>query len=440
MLRRTRSILLTAGLVAPVLVLAGHSAAGAVDQDLVISATNGAPGTTITASSASCTSDYDDDFERYLQVQLIAGTAPDEVLVGIATGIGDRPATIVIPDWVDPDAPAVIEASCRSFSWSGDDVEERIDPYDPVAFDIEPGVGPSVQTRSISRTEVMARQGLSVSANGCTVGGYGGVVAFPGSDLSGRTFDQPVAEGDALVEGGSFEADMILSNASTDWYSSILEDGASFADGLIEIPNDLAPGPYALVTYCGDGETTLLYEPALIQITGVAPTGDLDLTSPADSRAVTLAGGSCTATVNAEFTTFDLRDWFDDVVYVEPDQRARFDRSDAGAVPAFAAPTARRSALDRVLDENDVTSRDVTPDADGTWTIDDSVSFDHGLVEAAAVCGDPLGDGFVYDPQLVEVRAAVEAPTTTTPITPTPTVPGSPPAATAVPGVPNYAG
>ncbi|MEO6989808.1 MAG: hypothetical protein ABI239_14310, partial [Aquihabitans sp.] len=221
MLRRTRSVLFAAGLLAPALVLGGHSAAAAaVDQDLVLSVTNGPPGTEVTASSASCVSDFDGDVDRYLRVLLISGTAPNELLagIGISFGFDDSPATLTVPDWVDDSAPAVIEAECVTYSWY-DDVETT-EPYDPVSFDIEPGTGPVTQTRTISRTELLAGQALSVSATGCTDGEYGGVAVFQGRDLSGRTFDQSVTEGGAEIVGGTFEAEAVLSNAGTTWSAS----------------------------------------------------------------------------------------------------------------------------------------------------------------------------------------------------------------------------
>ncbi|MEO6988171.1 MAG: hypothetical protein ABI239_05925 [Aquihabitans sp.] len=96
-----------------------------------------------------------------------------------------------------------------------------------------------------------------------------------------------------------------------------------------------------------------------------------------------------------------------------------------------------------MLDDDGFTFLDATPDADGFWATDDSISFDHGVVYGFATCGDPLADGFVYDPQLVEVKAAIEPPptTTTTTTTPnTPTSPVAPPPAVAVAAVPKYAG
>ena len=75
--------------------------------------------------------------------------------------------------------------------------------------------------------------------------------------------------------------------------------------------------------------------------------------------------------------------------------------------------------------------------ADGSWAVGDTVGFDQGLAAGLAYCGDPLGDGYFYDPQGVEVD--VVADTTTTPVTVPPTTPPAPPA-NAVAGTPTYAG
>lgn len=451
MLRRTGSILFATGLMAPALVLAGHSAAGAVDQDLVLSATSGAPGTVVSASSASCGSDPDGEIERYLRIQLISGTAPNERLAGIGTGLFGDPAVITVPDWVDDAEPAIIEAECLSYSWYDDDV--TAEAYDPVPFDIDPGVGPATQTRTVSRTRLRAGQALSVSAVGCTGGEYGGVAVFPGDDLSGRTFDQPVTEGNAEIQDGAFEAEAYFNNAGTSWSASSTDDGPSIIEELTEIPNGMAPGPYALVPFCGgDGGISLVYEPISVDVTGTAPTDDLDLTSPKGSRAVSFAGRSCTATVSAGLFPIEL-----DSTYGGSSGGGSGGRTRLGDAPGarlrspftrsaqpWRDPASRRSAsmsMARLLDDDDLSFRDVTPDADGVWTTDDAVSFDHGLVYGFAMCGDALGDGFVYDPQIVEVQAAIEPPaTTTTTVTTTTTLPVTPPPAIAVPGIPNYAG
>ena len=458
MLRRTRSVLLTAGLLAPALVLGGQSAAGAVDQDLVLSVTSGPAGTEVTASSASCLADPDGDVERYLEVLLISGTSPNDLLVGIGNGYDGDPATFTVPDWVDDTAPAIVEAKCVTYSWYDD--AEVAEPYDSVSFDIEPSGGPVTQTRTLSRTELLAGQSLLVSAAGCTGGAYGGVAVFPGDDLSGRTFENVVARGDTKVEGGAFEAEVLFSNGGLMWGAGGMSGGPVVVDELIEIPTDIPAGPYALVAFCGGGEdASLIYEPTVIEITGSAPVGDLDLTSPVDSREFSLAGGSCTDTITAGLSATDLDtlfEDFDDESDSERDEQSRF-RNEPGIGRPSSIPgaTARRSpdtanrrsrsiSAARLLDDDSFSLQDVTPDSDGFWAIDDAVSFDHGIVDGFATCGDPLADGFVYDPQIVEIEVAVEPPptttTTTTTTTPPSTPPVAPPPAVAVAAVPTYAG
>src|SRR4051812_4157144 len=116
---RTSIFLATVVLLAPVLAIAGSTPAGAstVDtSDLTVSATSGAPGDRIEVSSASCVSD--DDNDRFLSVSLIVGTAPDEVLAGAGGASDGDAASVVVPDWVDPAQPAVIEAKCDQFDFN----------------------------------------------------------------------------------------------------------------------------------------------------------------------------------------------------------------------------------------------------------------------------------------------------------------------------------
>ena len=138
MVRRTRSLLLVAGLLAPVVVLSGPTPAQAVDQDLVVSAASGAPGDAIEVSSASCVGD--DDVPRLLEVRLISGTAPDEVLVAIGSRFdGTAASRLTIPDWVDAAAPAVIEATCIELDFDLDGGGGATEfAFDPVAFDVNP--------------------------------------------------------------------------------------------------------------------------------------------------------------------------------------------------------------------------------------------------------------------------------------------------------------
>ena len=102
MRRRTRLLLLLAaavGLLAPAAIDAGP--AGAVDQDLVLTANAGVPGVQVTASSASCGVSTSGDQLTYLSIALISGTGADAALAGVAIGTDEQDATFVIPDWAD---------------------------------------------------------------------------------------------------------------------------------------------------------------------------------------------------------------------------------------------------------------------------------------------------------------------------------------------------
>lgn len=452
MARRTRSLLLAAGLLAPVVVLAAPQSAQAIDQDLVVSATNGPPGTQVAVSSASCTSDQAEDVERFLIVRLISGVAPDEVLAASAGAEDGDAAVLVVPDWVDPDQPAAIEASCFEYDYGTDTESEA--PYDVVAFDVEPGVGAPTQVWSPSRTSLLAGQGFGVTGSGCTVAGaeYVGVDIVAGDDLSGRSWDEVVGYGWADLEGADFEGEAYLSNGEVGWYASQVDDGPVVVEDLVELPTDIPPGTYTVIVYCGAEDEYLLYEPKLIEVTGDAPFADLDLTSPEGTRQVDLVGGSCTAgdvfgylsamDLESSFSGFDAADTEARAASVgagveRPDWEARARGRRSGA-SARIVDRATRTVSQRALGDADIVEFEVLAVADGSWAVTDEVTMDRAIVDGQAACGDPLADGFLYDPQIVEVEAAVAPPTTTTTTTAPP--PAAPAPANAVPGRPSYAG
>jgi len=443
--RSTRLALLAAvaGLVVPV---AGQTSVSAIDQDLVVPTTSGAPGTEVVVSSASCVPDDDGTTFQYLWVRLVSGTAPAQVLAGSATSFGDEEAAaMIVPDWVDPDAPATIEATCVSvgFDFDADAPEPVLDlqPYDPVAFDILPSADAPVQQRTYSRTSMLAGQGFSVAGSGCFVEDpeYAYVDVVPGSDLSFSTLSPVGISGDGDMDGDAFEAFATFVNGgitiSSDQYGIVEID---------EVGTDLPAGTYSSVSYCASEDgATLVYEPQLLEITGNAPFDAIDLTVPADSRAATLAGQSCTAgDVEGYFWGEDTATDFEELARTAPDGpvspagiaggRGAVDPTFLSAAGAAEGPGGR----DRVIDEAG-TDLVITPAADGTWSVTDEVDFDRGFVGSFTACGDPLADGFVYDAQAAAVDVAVVEPTT--PPTVPPTTPAPAPA-DAVAGSPTYAG
>lgn len=415
--RRTRAVLVAATMIAAGTVVLAPSAQ-AIDQDLVVSTTTGPPGTEIEVSSASC-SGSDPDGYQSLIVRLVVGAAPDERFAGFASSSeAGTPAVLVVPDWIDPDAPAAIEATCSTETEVDGSFEVIEEEYDPVAFDPTPGAGAPQQLRTFSRTTLLAGQGFRVDLSGCTLVGadFAGVAVFATSDLSGRDLDSFVAQGGGDLEGTSATVDVLLSE---------------FEDP--DAP-DLDPGSYAAFTYCTDGQNSLLfYEPQLVTVTGSAPVDDIDVTVDEAAGTLTVAGGSCTAgDVQLDIQAFD-----DKAEVIERNRsRARTVRW-----------RSRRSGIDRstrTITDGPATVT-VTPDADGTWSYTDDLAFDQGFVEVMATCGDPFADGFAYDVQGVEVQAAQA--TTTVPVTVPPTVdggapvlPGDPVPAIPIAGSPSFTG
>ena len=460
MRRRTRLLLLaaTVGLVAPVAVSA--TSASAVDQDLQVSVTSGAPGTEITLSSASCDPQTSDEEElRLLTARLISGTAPDEVMAGAATGFDGHDPVLVIPDWIDPTDPAVIEASCIEVIWdpATDDVVQTITEFDPVAFDVEAGAGAPVQTRTFSRTSLLVGQAFSVAGTGCFLddASYGGVDVVAGDDPSGRTMGEFITSGGGELDGQDFEAFAALTTGG------ISISGTQNSDGeqTIEVEEESFPlpeGPATAISYCGDDDgTLLLYEPQLLDISGTAPVDDIDLVVAPNTADATLAGGSCTqGTVDAQLDAIEADDFFGEELPLDgseagsaairgeaPASLVAGVRAEHGAAAVDSSTASRRHGraargAAKALADDGWVFETLTPDADGAWSLSDSAGFELGWVEAWTTCGDPLTDGFIYNLQAAAVNVSEPVPTSTT--TTTTAVPPAP--ANAIPGTPSYAG
>jgi hypothetical protein len=434
-MNKRNAILLTLGLLAPLALV--DAPAGAIDQDLVASTTAGPPGTEVTLSSASCTAGGDD--EAFLDVRLYSGTEPDLKLAGIASGM-DGEATITVPDWVDPDQPATFEAQCYVYdSQTGSD--ESLE-YDPIAFDVQPGAGTPVQVPTFSRTQLLSGQGTLVSGAGCGSAERAMVIAVPGTDLSGRT-DVEEDGGYAFepVSGGSFSAELAMTNS----YIGIGVSGSSDGEERVDIeesPNTLAPGEYSVFTYCIDGESALVLEPSIIELTGSADTANVDM-HLLPGPAVDLSyGGTCAedqvdGTLDGESLSSIIGDGRD-AVRSAPGPRGipGAPHADGGQARFHVGDRAEGSG--RIIREYETTEFSAIPDPSGQWSIEESPEFDAGYVMGWATCGDPLGDGFYYDGQGVDFDLA-DDPTTTVPPTVPPTVPAPVPA-NAVSGTPTYAG
>lgn len=454
--RRTRLLLVAAaaGLLVPAAIDAGP--ASAVDQDLALTATVGVPGDQVTASSASCDVTTDGDQLRYLSVALVTGTGPDAALAGIAIGTEDQDATFVVPDWADPADDAVVQARCITVDFSGEEPVSSEFAYDPVPFDIQPGVGLPVQARTYSRTSLLAGQAFQVDGSGCFLDDaeISFVEVAQGSDLSFQSASTFVGAGFGEVAGDAFSVPVALSNGGLAVWISQTGDEPATVDQLEETPTDIAPGTYSSVSYCANDEgLNLVFEPQLIEVTGSAPIGEIDLTVPAQSRTATLAGESCTAgDVSFELDAYDNEDAFGPG---EPifDRGTAVRATDPAALSALRGPAGsdglltaadawagtRGASGTRALADEEYVEGEVTPNASGQWSVSDEVGFDQGYVEGYAWCGDPLADGFIYDPQAAIVD--VDPTSTTVPSTvPVTTPPPAPVPADAVPGTPTYAG
>lgn len=444
MRRRHLVTLLALGLLAPVAV--STPSGGAITQDLVVSATSGAPGTVIEVSSATCATPESPDIEiddaRILTVRLVASGPSGEALAGANTTL-DGSTSLVVPDWVDADQPATIEARCLAFDPDDFDAPPSGEPFDPVAFDVVAGPGAPTQVRTASRTSLLVGQAFEVAAAGCSLDGaaYASLDLFAGDDPTLRTIEDQYAvggTGDAPV-GGAFtvRTDLVDRGFGFSWSST--NGGRPVVQELTEGDTDLAPGTYTGFVSCADDGfeegAFLFYEPLTIEVSGRSGLDDVDLVVAPGTDEAVLAGGSCPAgDVAGIFEGIDLVREAGELPFLRVPEP-----SGSAAFPSGIVERLRTDArAPRSIDDQAVMDFTATTDDAGAWQVDDRASFDLGIVVGVAACGDPLADGFGYELQLAAVDVPPPAPTTTTTAPPTP-APGPPPAAP-IAGSPTFAG
>lgn len=406
-----------------------------------VSSAAAAPGETVTVSVDDCSYGGEDDY-AFLQVLVFSGTGPDAQLIGVGSG-DDGTARFVVPDWVDPNVPASVRATCLNFGDFAHD-DPTLTAYDPVPFTVLPGTGPVTQTLTLSRSSLLVGQAFKASARGCSIANAtsGDVSLFPVDDTM---FEGPAlaVDGFGEMDDAAFDATVTMANSSYDY---------EFDDERTEyreIPSDIAPGEYRVVATCSNEDGDLLVYPSrIVTVTGSAPVDDIDLTGTPGTRRVTVAGGSCLAGsvqvslwTEAEFTPdpWDEEPWGDEMgarsltsIVDEGPAAGRFESVGGEIEPEFGD--------EGILAEDGYTFRTIETDESGAWSYDDSADVDQGAVLAEVTCGDPLEDGFVYDTQVVriDVPAAPTPPTSAParPVSPTP----APKPANAVRARPTYAG
>ncbi|QXC61098.1 hypothetical protein KSP35_22755 [Aquihabitans sp. G128] len=435
MSHRVRSVLLAAGLLAPIAVVA--LPADAAPPALTVSVTAGAPGTAVTVTGTGCSST--DDADRSIEISFISGTAPNERLAGQTGSYDGDTYPFLVPTWIDPAQPAVIEARCVSYDYDSDsDDPVVLFSYDPVPFDVLPGGGPA-QTATLSRTTAKAGQAIRVDVTDCAVdlddedSPFPSGILYAGSDLSGRTLGSQVGYAEpGFDEQGAGDAYLLL----------VGFDGTPIPQGT-----------YTFVPGCTKADGQLGYEPQLVTVDGTTAYDSIALTTTKGSSTVTLSGAGCVDQpvdyVILALDTSELPDFpIIDELASGSGANARILHTTRHGLAAGPAARAARSgstrAAEPVGDLPQVIQHPGTavPAADGSWSASWDTGIHEGAVLAYATCGDPVGDGFSYD--VVEGTIEPAEATTPTTVVPAPTTPATAPAApapaTAVPGRPTYAG
>jgi hypothetical protein len=291
-----------------------------------------------------------------------------------------------------------VRATCTEIAF--DDVEDPGDEFvvtdfDPVPFDVEDPVEPVVQSASFSRTELLVGQAFAVDVAGCFVGNdpTAEVALVPGGDRNPATFESLVAVGGASPDA-PLRAEVLVTDADWNVEVEIDGDGAIAREVVVEQGPTIEPGTYTAFTICADslGGELLWFEPQLVEVTGVAPTGDLDLTVEGGDQ-LRLAGGSCDA--SQVRYSFEAGGFEGGSEPTDPHRDLQARRRLPGVEGAGTSGSLGRRALFDSLTEATIVG------ADGTWAVErlgPDAQADP-LVVAYAVCGDPLASGFAYDPQ-----------------------------------------
>jgi len=439
------------------LVTAPAGAAAGIDHSTTLGIRTSAPPGTQIYVSTHCNSGEDADGTSYLRVltaQLVVGAPGHEQLAAVQSQGADGEAELTIPDWVDDAQPAEVRSQCFTTVSTGEEITEELDP---ATFDITPGTGPSVETRSFSRTTLSVGQAFTVASDGCDLPSaeFAGVDLVRGSDLSGSNTDV-VASGESDVTGTSFTVDTLVADDEAVVFTA--DDGSVHVE---EQPGDLRPGTYTAFPYCGSDSTgrVLSFEPQLIHVTNTAPVGSVDLTVGPGPRQVTFAGSGCTeGPVTIELLSFNAHDLAapsdesttdappgtDPVLGPDPtsndpavgSEQLMADASAAADQEASAAPAAPPT-----FDPDGFLVAQLQPAADGSWSGTAAVPSDSVAVVGYAACGDPLAEGFVYAAQVVNLLAATAAaqPPTTGSTSPVGSVAQARPA-TALPGTAHFTG
>jgi len=439
---------LAAALVA-VPIVSSTPSAGAVAQDLAVSATSGAARSAIEVSSASCVDEPDGSIWRYLSVRMVSGAPGSERLAAAGSNAAGEPVHLVIPDWIDPADPAQIRAQCLEFDPAEESDDGLLTPtvvaFDPVDVDVLDPTEPAVQSFVASRTSLAVGQGFQGDLSGCFLPGdlrAAAVEVLDGSDLSGAT-GRGVLASDAELTGESISLPVLLNDSGTSigWSSS---DGQRPVIDLVEEhPTTLAPGPHVAFPYCialdGDAVSYLFFPPVALDVTGTSPTADIDLTVEPGTRDATLAGECDLGAVAGTFSGLDIEH---DPFSLGVLRSGASDGVVAASVLRPQPTTHGDGPSPRTItgDDFSTTPFEATTDATGAWQATDVADFELGAIRAFAACGDPFGDGFTYDAQIAVVDVAPPPSTTTTTVTTTTAPAPVPPPADRIVGLPTYAG
>lgn len=342
-------------------------------------------GDTVTVGVSGCTSPPpgpagSDLIYRFADVSLITQTPGGEVLAaGFSPSEGGADVLLAVPGWVDPADPAVIAGACQQYVHNSEGVtQSTLFTYDDVAIDITDGSASALTPAfTLHRTIAAGGQVLSLTGSGCAVGSYASVAVYEGTDRSGRTSPRFV--------GGVVDADVIGSTFELE--VALLRSG-DFDEVLGEVIDGgpLAEGSYTVIMACVSDVDEDTYrvdvaESQVIEVVGSYPSNQISLTQ-ADDDSLVLNGSGCTGgqTVRATFTSFT-----------------------GGFIGGFLAASQKSRAIGSLAQRGQREPEgqleqviEVTPNADGEWSIPWTPPGSGYEMQVSTDCGDPKANGFRY--------------------------------------------
>lgn len=392
---RTRRLLLLAIAVIGSFLTLAHGEARAAGNGPVLSASAGAAHARIRVTDPACVGGSTTG--SILTARLLTGSGPNARQAARAVGYDGSPAVLVVPDWADPAAVAVVETRCEVLDLLSGTTSAG--PLLSVGFDVTPSTTRPTQAQSVSRTNLLAGQAYRTSGTGCETGaGWASTNLWDADDATGRSLTAGEGLGGGQVANRQFGHLVWTAGSSVELEMLPQQGGGVAITSVEETSGTATPGFHTATTSCaGVDGAELQFAPTRIHIDGVAPVDQIDLVrtgaGPVD-RGIRLQGSACAAgRVRVLISTASASDLLGGRT-ARGGSTGSVVTERVAATDALGVGPGTRSAL--ATPDVDVT---VSTDPAGAWHVDHVSPFDGTFATGAAICGDPERTGFVYSIQ-----------------------------------------